>query len=220
MFYRVGSWIVWALLWLLTRYEVIGIENVPRSGPVIIVSNHLSAIDPPILGTVARRKVIFMAKEELFRVPFLSWFVRGYEAFPVRRGEADRQAIRKSIEVLRSGFALGLFPEGHRSPDGVLQQAFPGAALVAVQSEAPVVPVAMTGTNDVVRWPGLLLRRKVRIVFGEPFEVADLRKPSESSAGRQRLEGLTSQMMARVAALLPPERRGYYSSTDTRTESS
>ena len=210
MFYWLASGLVWLLLRLLTRCEVLGVENVPRKGPVIIVSNHLSMVDPPVLGALTPRKIIFMGKEELFQRPVLNWLMHGYEAFPVRRGEPDRQALRKSHRVLREGLALGLFPEGTRSRSGALQRGHPGAALLALESGAPIVPVAVMGTSEVARWPGILRRRTIRVVYGEPFYVSTPTPGPERVSGRRRLGEVTDLIMAKVAALLPADRRGVY----------
>jgi len=134
-FYTVCNLTMKALLLLLSDWEVEGKENVPPSGPLIVVANHLNLPDPPLLTASIPRRIIFMAKEELFRSrggPFVRWF----GAFPVRRGELDREAIRQAMEILDAGLALGMFPEGRRSPNSGLIQAEPGTALIALRSQA------------------------------------------------------------------------------------
>ncbi|MBI2939657.1 MAG: 1-acyl-sn-glycerol-3-phosphate acyltransferase [Chloroflexi bacterium] len=198
-----------AMRWVmsvLTQLQVVGIERVPREGPLILISNHLHFVDPPLIGGVMPRKVIFMAKEEAFRTPILGWVVSAYEAFPVRRGEPDRKAIRKAISVLQSGKALGIFPEGTRSKTGQLTPAHPGAALVAARTGAPILPVALVGTDQFLGWPSILQRRTVQVRIGEPFAF----RSEAGGLSRERLVELTDQMMAAIAALLPPERRGTY----------
>ncbi len=123
MFYRVASFLMRLAMLVVTKLEVTGLEKVPMKGPLLIVANHLHFADPPLLGAVIPRKIIFMAKSELFRIPVIGLMVLAYEAFAVRRGMADARAIKRAIGVLRSGNALGVFPEGHRSKDGKLQRA-------------------------------------------------------------------------------------------------
>jgi 1-acyl-sn-glycerol-3-phosphate acyltransferase len=204
MFYNFASLIVRVLLALVASCSVEGLEHIPRSGPFLLVSNHLNLIDPPVLGAILPRRIVFMAKEELFHVPIVGSIVKWYGAFAVRRGQADRQALRQSIEVLERGCVLGMFPEGHRSKSGSMIEAHPGAALIALLSGATVVPVGITGT-DHVRSPFSLLRRPaITIRVGPPFNLERTRSRKE---GRDELTGV---MMSRVAALLPPERRGFY----------
>ncbi|HUE76221.1 MAG TPA: lysophospholipid acyltransferase family protein, partial [Chloroflexota bacterium] len=203
VFYRVANVIIVLLLRVITRYEVIGRGNIPNEGPFVVVANHTHLIDPPILGASLPRKVIFMAKVEAFRAPIVGLLVRAYEAFPVRRGQPDRNALRMSHQVLESGLGLAMFPEGTRSRDGALRQAFPGAALVAARSRVPVIPVSIDGTDRI--FPTILRARRphLRIVIGAAL-------PYQESNGRTDLKQMTDQMMRAIAALLPPSRRGVY----------
>ena len=192
------------LLRLLTSLEVIGRENIPPDGPLIVVANHTHFVDPPVLGATLGRKVLLMAKIELFRVPVVGWMVSHYDAFPVRRGEADRQAMRWSLRALELDQSVGMFPEGTRSRSGEMQPAYPGAALIAVRSGAPVLPVAIDGTDRIFPSLRRLRRARVRVVYGRPFALhLDDRAPD-------RLERATHEMMVRVAELLPEWRRGLY----------
>ncbi|MGE5620103.1 MAG: lysophospholipid acyltransferase family protein [Sphingomonadaceae bacterium] len=208
MFYSIASMAVRFLLVLLTRSRVEGLENLPRGGPFLLVANHLNLIDPPVLGALLPRKITFMAKDELFRVPLLGWVVRWYGAFAVRRGQPDREALRRAIAVLNRGGVLGVFPEGTRSKTGRLNRGQPGAALVALLANATIVPVALVGT-DLVKSPlSLLNRPQITVRVGKPFT---LQKGRE---GKPDLDALTGVMMSRVAALLPEELRGFYGDTD------
>jgi 1-acyl-sn-glycerol-3-phosphate acyltransferase len=204
MFYQFVSLVTRFLLTLFTDYHVSGSQNVPPSGPLIVLANHQSNVDPPLVGTFVGRKVRFMAKEELFHVFMFGWCVTHYQAFPLRRGEADRQAVRKALDILGEGGAVGLFPEGHRSRDSRLQRGQPGTALIALRSKAPVLPVAIHGSRSAVR--GLWRRPRLDITMGPLFyPQADRGLP-----GREELERVTDEMMAHVAALLPDEERGWY----------
>lgn len=206
MFYSVGSTAMRLVMRVITRLEVTGLERVPPEGPLIVVSNHVHFSDPPLLGATLPRKIIFMAKEEAFKTPILGWIVSAYEAFPVRRGEPDRKAIRKAISVLQSGKALGIFPEGTRSKSGVLGPAHPGAALIALRTGAPVLPVAITGTDRFLNWPGVVQRRSVRVTIGKPFRLV----AEAGSLSREQLISHTNELMRRIAALLSPDKRGTY----------
>ena len=129
------------------RWKVKGLENFPMQGPVIVVSNHVSLADPIALGAALPRPIFFMAKEELFQYPVLGNICERLGAFPVRRGQADRNAIRRALELLEEGNVLGLFPEGSRSKTGELLKPQPGVAMIALKARVPVVPVACRGTE-------------------------------------------------------------------------
>jgi 1-acyl-sn-glycerol-3-phosphate acyltransferase len=137
-------WVVRSALGAMFRLRLEGGDLVP-AGPVIVVCNHLTGFDPPTLGALMRRPAWYMAKEELFRIPGLSWLIRQLHAYPVRRGRPDRRAIRTSLEVLRHGGILILFPEGHRSESGELQELRRGAAYLAQKAQCPILPVGLTG---------------------------------------------------------------------------
>jgi 1-acyl-sn-glycerol-3-phosphate acyltransferase len=132
---------------LLARTKVYGAERVPMSGGVVLAANHLSWIDPPVFGAACPRTVYFMAKVEAHRIPGLGEFVRLFGTFPVRRGESDRDAVRTMRQIVRDGHALGLFVEGTRQRSGELGKAQPGAAMVAINEEVPIVPCAIHGSH-------------------------------------------------------------------------
>jgi 1-acyl-sn-glycerol-3-phosphate acyltransferase len=197
------------LLPLYTRIRVAGRENVPPTGPVIIASNHLSDVDPGILCTRIHRRIVYMVKIELFRVPVLAQFLRAFGAFPVKRQEADLSALRRSSETLQAGMALCIFPEGTRAgPAEQLREAWPGAGLVALRYEAAILPVAITGTGSLAM-PRMFLhlgkRQEVTLTIGEPFYLPKLgRINAEAAKEGSRL------IMERIAALLPEDHRGVY----------
>ena len=125
------------------KCQIVGVENIPSTKGVIIAANHISLWDPPLIGTFLPRKINFMAKEELFDIPIIGYIIKRLNAFPVKRGTADRVAIKKAISLLKSGECLGLFPEGTRSKDGKLGEAEAGMALIAIKADVPVVPTAV-----------------------------------------------------------------------------
>ena len=202
--------VVRAIVFGFARVEVTGKENVPRKGPLIVAANHFNNADPPVLGATMPRRLAFMAKNEMFQWPILGLAARLGGAFPVRRSEADLGALRKATGVLRSGEALAMFPEGTRSTDGKLHKAHPGTALLALRSEAPILPVAISGTENVVliRLPLDLLRRRrphVRVVVGQPFFLPPVERITADEVNR-----CTDIIMGRIAAMLPPLSRGEY----------
>ena len=151
---------------LLFRCEVHGAENLPAEGPVIVAANHMSNWDPPLLGTYARRHISFMAKEELFRPPGLGWALRSCEAFPVKRGAADRSAIKTALQILKEGRCMALFPEGTRSRTGKMGKAEAGIGLIAAMSKAAVVPAAIIGTDKIFNHGHYF--PKLKIIYGKP----------------------------------------------------
>jgi 1-acyl-sn-glycerol-3-phosphate acyltransferase len=174
----------------LFRWQVIGRENIPNAGPVVLVSNHIDILDPPLLGSALDRKVSFMAKEQLFRIPVLSFFIREFGAFPVKRGAADKQSIRKALTILKDGGMLGIFPEGTRSKTGKLGKGMPGAALFALRTDSTVIPVAIIGPY---RWFGGL-----KVVYGSPMDMSVFKAESSSDA----LPKATEQIMSSIQNLI------------------
>ncbi len=206
LFYYVGTIISKILMVLLTRRHVYGKENVPREGPLIVVANHLHNADPPLLSASLPREIAFMAKEELFHNFFSRIIVTGFGAFRVHRRRYDRQAIRQAEEVVKRGAALGLFPEGSRSPTGQLQEALPGSALIALRLNVPILPVGITGTERIKGGFSALKRPVVKVNIGHPFQLsAGSRKPS-----RAEIQDATGVIMSQIAELLPREYRGVY----------
>jgi 1-acyl-sn-glycerol-3-phosphate acyltransferase len=197
------------LLPLYTRIQVTGIENVPLQGPLIIASNHLNDADPGIICTRIPRKVAFMAKVELFRVPLLSQFLWAFGAFPVERGKADLAALRQANAAIDRGLAVCIFPEGTREGTAErLTEGWPGAALLALRSNVDVLPIAITGSGRLTiprMFLRLLGRRAVTVNVGTPFR---LERPARINA-EAATDG-TRRIMERIAALLPAEHRGYY----------
>ncbi len=134
---------------LFTSCQLNGLKNIPEKGPLLIIANHLSVADPPLVAVSINRETVFMAKEELFQTRFTNYFIRSFGAFPVRRNRLDRTAMNEAERVLRNGKGLVMFPEATRSKTGGLQKAFPGAAMIALRNGAPIVPIAITGTEKI-----------------------------------------------------------------------
>lgn len=197
---------------ILLRWSVTGRENVPRTGSLIIIANHVNFIDPVLLMCAFPRWVSYMAKEELFRNPFFGAFLRSGGVFPVSRTgsvENRRNAVRQAETILSEGHALGVFPEGTRDKTGILLKGKPGAASMAIHTGAPVIPVAFAGTEQIgTRW-WILKRPKVTVTIGTPFYLTS----TGSVLSRSQSASLTEEMMRRLAALLPPDKRGPYGDT-------
>ena len=151
MIYDVVHAIIRFIMTILFRPKIYGLENLPDSGPVIIASNHISNFDPPLIACFipSQRPVNYMAKDELFFNAFMRWLWKNLHAFPVKRGMADRNAIRTAISILQSGNIVGLFPEGTRSKTGKLGKPEPGIAMIAIKAKAVIVPCALAGTNRI-----------------------------------------------------------------------
>ncbi len=202
--YRTSKGVLRVLLRLLFRMEVRGQEHEPLHGPVLVVSNHWSALDPPVLGCALRRPVHFMAKEELFRIPLLRTWMRAVGTFPVRRGEPDRAAIRTALELIRRGEAVVIFPEGTRNPRGYLLPAEPGAAFLALRARVPLLPVGIVGTLEAMPKGAWIPRpRRIEVRIGRPFSLDDL--PPD----REALDLASDRIMWAIADLLgvePPVR--------------
>jgi 1-acyl-sn-glycerol-3-phosphate acyltransferase len=163
--WAVGRVTIQPAVQLVARLEVYGADRVPLTGGLVVAANHFSWIDPPSLGAACPRTLYFMAKVEAHRVPGLGQLLRTFGAFPVRRGESDRDAVRMMREIVREGGALGMFPEGTRQTSGVPGPVQPGAAMVAVNEGVPLIPAAIHG-SQVWRLGNFA---PVSVAWGEPM---------------------------------------------------
>lgn len=211
--FRIARAILLVLARVLLRMRIEGVEHVPREGGVVVIANHLHNADPLLIAIACPRPVHFMAKRELMTVPIIGRIIRLGGTFPIDRGRGDRTAIRRAEATVNQGIALGMFPEGTRSRSRQIERALPGAGLIALRGNAPIVPVAVTGSERLpfngskggrraVRGPG---QSGVRIVFGEPF-----RLPSHIDGKRTTADQAVELAMRRVAEMLPDGYRGIY----------
>lgn len=169
MYERGVAIVRWALR-LIFGLEVTGLENIPREGGAVVASNHTTWFDPVAVACALDRPVHFMAKAELFRNPLVARFLRKVYAFPVRRGAADRDAIRAAIQVAGEGNLLGIFPEGTRGQGGELLPLQSGAVFIAAKAGVPIVPVAVAGVAP------LRFRQRIVVRVGEPLDLGGHRR--------------------------------------------
>lgn len=155
------------------KIKTIGLENLPQEGGVLLCANHIDNFDPPVVGITAKRPVHFMAKEELFSVPIIGKIVPHLNAFPVKRGMSDREALRKGLNILKEGKVLGLFPEGTRSKNGELGKGLTGAGFFALRTDAKVVPCAIIGPYKPFQ--------TLKVVYGKPIHMDELRESKASA---------------------------------------
>lgn len=189
------------------RLHIEGREHVPAEGGAIVACNHPGNLDVIVLGYGSPRQIYFMAKEELFNVsPFLTWWLYRVGAFPVRRGRQDVQAITTSIDVVKRGKVLGMFPEGTRDRDQGLTRGRTGLVRIAASLGAPIVPAAVIGVTQLNReWRNPLRRPEVTLRFGKPIQI-----PALDKANTELYQEYTDKVMYAIADMLPPELRGIY----------
>jgi 1-acyl-sn-glycerol-3-phosphate acyltransferase len=199
---------------ILLDYEVEGLENIPEEGPLITAQNHMIFVDTVVGAAFIDREVMGMSKVENYYNPFLALIFKLYGTVPIRRGEVDRTALRTSLKVLEQGKVLMAAPEGTRSKTNALQKGKDGLAYLAVKAGAPVLPIAIWGQERFWQQLRRLRRTKVKMVMGKPFIFV----PGEGRLTREQLTQMTDEMMYRIAALLPPEYRGYYRDLSATTE--
>ena len=213
LLYKVCNWAQRRTLDLFADCEVEGRENVPSVGPLILVANHQSNLDPPLISATMPRRVRFLAKQEIFEHPVSSWFLRTYGAFPLNRSGPDLKAFRWALRHLRRDGVIAIFPEGARSQVG-MKRATPGVVRLALKSQAALLPVGVTGTKSF----GSALRvfyptGKIRIKIGTVFSIPSI----EGRLSEAVSQSLADMIMMRIAELLPPEYRGVYGSGSPAT---
>lgn len=188
MLYKVVRSIVKGFYHTRFKIKVIGEERIPDSGPVLICSNHISEFDPPLVAVSAKREMAFFAKLELFKIPLLGNLISRLNAIPVDRGKGDRQALKKSVEALKDGNMMLIFPEGSRTKDGKLQDLQQGASFIAVKGGAKIVPAAIKGAYN--------RKKGITLVFGKPIDVNEL-----VSEGKNRKD-ITKELKEQINNLL------------------
>ena len=191
---------------LSADYEVTGKDNVPSTGPLLIVANHQSNSDPSVIGVSVPRRTWFLAKHTLFRNYISSWFLTTYGAFPLDRSGGDIKAYRWLLNQLKNDKAVVVFPEGRRS-NGTLQKASVGLVKFALKAQVPILPVGITGTEKL----GTILRvinptGSIKVNIGNVFSMPYTGGPVNS----ERLEYFTNMIMYQIASLLPEQKRGIY----------
>lgn len=180
---------------LLFRIEVRGRENVPKRGPVIIASNHLSFLDPPLIGVASSRRLHYMAVAETFKFFFIGNLSKRLGAFPVKRKGADIEATKMALEILRKGEAILIFIEGTRSPSGELLEPKPGVGMLTYRTRATVIPTLIVGSNSALPFKGRFIRpRKIKVSFGQPLTIERFShlKPKEA------YQAMSHEIMSRI----------------------
>jgi 1-acyl-sn-glycerol-3-phosphate acyltransferase len=180
---------------LIYRTRAIGTENVPKSGALVLAPNHFSQMDHFFVGLYLRRKVRFMAKSQMFGPPVLTYIYKHGGVFPVRRGHRDEESFKTAFVILDQGEMLLVYAEGGRSRSGKLGKVKPGIGRIALESGAPVVPVAIHGSEKVRRWKRFRFP-KVTVQFGEPLSF-----PTEEAPSRERQLEVAEQIFAPVRAM-------------------
>jgi 1-acyl-sn-glycerol-3-phosphate acyltransferase len=195
LYYLFKYSVVSPMLHLYFRGRIYGAENVPQQGPLVVVSNHASDFDPPILSCCVNRPVAYMAKEELFHVPILKQAIELYGAYPVSRGSADRSAIRAALKCLENGWATGVFLQGTRTADAGISDPKLGAALIAAKARSPLLPVSLWGTQRILNKgsavPGSV---PITVRIGEAIAYP-------SSTNREELQAVTQQCADAIVAM-------------------
>ncbi len=191
-FYGFARGVVKIVLTPLYRVQVYGKENIPKTGGVLLCSNHISELDPPVVGMTVPRPVHFIAKEELFELPVLKAILPHVNAIPIKRGMSDRNALRKGLAVLKDGNVLGLFPEGTRSKTGELGEGLAGAGFFALRTDAAVVPCAVIGSYKPFR--------ATKVIYGKPIDMEELRSKKASA------DEVTKVIMAEIKELIVKNR--------------
>jgi 1-acyl-sn-glycerol-3-phosphate acyltransferase len=202
--YRIVKHCSWLMLRVGFGLSVTGQEHLPTHGACIVASNHVSFLDPNVLGASCPRPVRFMARDTLFAHPLLRLYLQAVGVIPLKRGESDPSAVREALRTLRRGECLALFPEGTRQLSGELGRARRGVGLLACLAKVPIVPALVQGTHEALPPEGGGLKRaKIRIAFGKPIAYTDVPSATDAHAARERhrvLADLVTQAWQRLKA--------------------
>ena len=192
----------------LSNFKVEGAEYIPTSGPIILVTNHISRLDyPTLLMCTQRKDVIAMVATKYREKAFFRWLLETLKVIWIERETSDFNAFREAVDYLHRGWIVGISPEGTRSKDGKLLPGKPGAALLVRKTGLPLLPSSISGTADMTERLTHFKKMDVLVKFGKPFQIAT---PSSQEEAKDWLSDATDEIMCRIAALLPPERRGVY----------
>jgi 1-acyl-sn-glycerol-3-phosphate acyltransferase len=196
-FYRWTQRTTSVIFGALGKLESHGNENIPRRGGVLLLSNHVSYLDPFIIGTAANREIHYMARHDVFRIPGLSQFITALNAYPVRRGVADRAALKHTLSLLKAGKAVLIFPEGTRSVDGTLGKAHDGVSFIVHSADVPTIPVFLKGTM-LPRNAKCIRPTQLSATFGLPLDFNEVRQIADR---RQLYRRMGEQIMQSIAEL-------------------
>lgn len=200
IFYWIIKTIAWPVTRIYVRLRVEGLHHVPATGPVMVVANHASFVDPIVLGSAFPRRITFMITRPIYKLRRLTWFYYLMGTIPVAPEIPDPGAMKSALRVLHAGGIVGIFPEGQRMPDGNLGEGKAGAALLAARTGVPVVPAAIVGAHAVMPVGAAFPRpRPVKVVFGSPirFPAVTTRRPT-----REQLDVFADHMMKTISELM------------------
>jgi 1-acyl-sn-glycerol-3-phosphate acyltransferase len=204
-----------AMTSLIFKIDDEQLKIVPNKGPLIFYSNHVNFMEVPTVYTrLQPRDIHGMVLADRWENPFLRWVLDSTGSIPLQRGQSNHDAIRKAIELLKIGAVVGIMPEGRRSGDGILQEAFPGVILLALRSGAPLIPIGFYGAENYKQNMSRLKRTDFHFVVGKPFHVIDRGKALSVPVRQQ----MTSEIMYRLAAILPSAYRGIYADLTQATQ--
>lgn len=205
--YRWSQRCLGAALTGLCKLETYGNEHVPREGGVLLLSNHVSYLDPFIVGTTARREFYFMARDSIFSVPLLGKLLELHNAYPVKRGTADRRALKYTISLLKEGHAVLIFPEGTRSKDGNLGKARDGVSFIIHNADVPAIPVYLAGANYLMpRWSKWIKPTKLATHFGPPIDFSETRKIEDKRLMYNSMSKMIMESIGDLSGITPTQR--------------